>query len=269
MEVQSVQDLTEEYFEPKVWAKLAASSPKYYESADIMDEVFNFGKNDNPNLVNKKENDLFKSCSKEHFTIKKIGNDVYLHDLSKYGTFLNQSLIGKGNYRKLDHNDKISVVANNFPSFAFTFVRLEREHQLSNDFETTMALEENQKFRDSRLKNSATVKPTENPTGKPTENPTEKQTKKPTEKSTEKLIEKPTEKSNEKSTTTNSKKPRAKSFKRKNEAPTPKAKRVTRSSSLDQTKRTTRASSLDSKKSRKKNSQKFFFVNRPIVRYYN
>ena len=141
MEVQSVQDLTEEYFGPKVWAKLAASNPKYYESADIVDEVFNFGKNHNPNLVNKKENDLFKSCSKEHFTIKKIGNDVYLHDLSKYGTFLNWSLIGKDNYRKLDHNDKISLIVNNFPSFAFTFVRLEREHQLSTDFESTMTLE--------------------------------------------------------------------------------------------------------------------------------
>lgn len=49
--------------------------------------------------------------SKEHFSIYKDSENLvtYIKDYSKSGTFLNGSLIGKGNSNILQHDDIISV----------------------------------------------------------------------------------------------------------------------------------------------------------------
>ena len=66
-EIQSVQDITEPYVEPLVWAKLDSMSSKY-NSADIHEDTFKFGKKDNLQLLNDKV--IKKSISNEHFIIQ-------------------------------------------------------------------------------------------------------------------------------------------------------------------------------------------------------
>ena len=66
-EIQTVQDITEPYVEPLVWAKLDSMSSKY-NSADIHEDTFKFGKKDNLQLLNDKV--IKKSISNEHFIIQ-------------------------------------------------------------------------------------------------------------------------------------------------------------------------------------------------------
>jgi hypothetical protein len=64
-----VQDITEPFIEPLVWAKLSSMSSKY-NSADIREDKFKFGKKDNLQLLKEKDGDIKKSISNEHFIIQ-------------------------------------------------------------------------------------------------------------------------------------------------------------------------------------------------------
>lgn len=66
-EIQNLQDITEPYVEPLVWAKLHSLSSKY-NSTDIHEDIFKFGKKDNLQLLNDKV--IKKSISNDHFTIQ-------------------------------------------------------------------------------------------------------------------------------------------------------------------------------------------------------
>ena len=64
-----MQDITEPYVEPLVWAKLDSMSSKY-NSADIREDKFKFGKKDNLQLLKENNEDIEKSISNEHFIIQ-------------------------------------------------------------------------------------------------------------------------------------------------------------------------------------------------------
>ena len=152
MEVQSFQDLTMPYLGPVVWAKLRAFTPKYND-ADIQEDVFTFGRSKNLHLVNKKVNEVYKSASKEHFIIKRIGDEAILYDLSTWGTFVNGELVGKDNHRTLHHMCKISIVDNS--DIAFTFLRSDEHQNSTDDFGITIAFEKDQNEK-SKISNIQT-----------------------------------------------------------------------------------------------------------------
>ena len=124
-ELQSIQDVTEPYIDPSKWAHLASMSDKKFNSVDIFDDTFQFGKKNNSYLV--KDPEIEKSVSNHHFMISRIEKKAYIFDLSTYGTYLNGVLIGKGKSRDLDHTDRISIL--NKDLNAFSFVRLEKAYQ--------------------------------------------------------------------------------------------------------------------------------------------
>ena len=124
-ELQSVQDVTEPYIVPSKWAHLSSMTDKIFDSVDIIDDIFKFGKKNNSFLV--KDPEIIKSVSNNHFMISKIGKKAYICDTSTYGTYLNEVLIGKEKTCELDHFDKISILNKNLK--AFTFLRTERAYQ--------------------------------------------------------------------------------------------------------------------------------------------
>ena len=153
-DMSSIQDVTEPPYVSK-WATLSSIS-EMFNSKDIVEDIFEFGKNLNADLVSSKGADIMTSVSNRHFLIERHGKDgkAYIHDNSKYGTYLNNKLIGKGNKKKLDHADKISI----FKLQAFVFLKLERSEQpndLTKEFLQKSAVafkatEENQELKKSK-----------------------------------------------------------------------------------------------------------------------
>ena len=125
-EMQStIQDVTEPYVDPSKWAHLSSRSDKNFGSIDIFEDIFKFGKKNNSFLV--KDPEILKSVSNNHFMISRIGKKAYIYDLSTYGTYLNNVLIGKEKSCELNHTDKISILNKDLKAFAF--VRLETAYQ--------------------------------------------------------------------------------------------------------------------------------------------
>jgi hypothetical protein len=121
-EMSSIQDVTLPYVSK--WAHLSSMSIMF-NSKDINEDVFEFGKNINADLVSAEGADIMTSVSNHHFRIERNGQTAYIYDNSRYGTYHNTKLIGKGNRAKLDHYDRISILN----LHAFIFLRLESSEQ--------------------------------------------------------------------------------------------------------------------------------------------
>ena len=69
-EMQSILDVTEPYIDPSKWAKLTTLSDEKFNSVDVFDDTFQFGKKNNFYLATDPE--VRKSVSNHHFMISRI-----------------------------------------------------------------------------------------------------------------------------------------------------------------------------------------------------
>ena len=96
-----------------VWAVLEAKI-KWFSSAEISQDVFSFGR-----VLDKKQSpylahgdchvSVYKKISRNHFTIRKIGNSAFLEDHSAAGTYVENKLVGKGKTVQLMNGNIISI----------------------------------------------------------------------------------------------------------------------------------------------------------------
>ena len=96
-----------------VWAVLEAKI-KWFSSAEISQDVFSFGR-----VLDKKQSpylahgdchvSVYKKISRNHFTIRKIGNSAILEDHSAAGTYVENKLVGKGKTVHLMNGNIISI----------------------------------------------------------------------------------------------------------------------------------------------------------------
>ena len=96
-----------------VWAVLE-SQVKYFLSAEISEDVFSFGRKldekKSPFLAHEDcPVSVYGVLSRQHFTITRVGNSVYLEDQSAAGTYVKNRLVGQGNTIKLNHDDIITI----------------------------------------------------------------------------------------------------------------------------------------------------------------
>ncbi len=114
------------------WGNLVTQS-KFYNSVDLVKRKFFFGRReDNDYCVTSPPvpHDSLFQFSRIHFIIeRRDGTDVFqtdevfLHDKSLTGTFVNGELVGKDKTRPLIHGDVIAAQAPNRPVFSFVFAK--------------------------------------------------------------------------------------------------------------------------------------------------
>ena len=96
-----------------VWAVLE-SKIKWFSSAEITEDVFSFGR-----VLDKKQSpylahgdchvSVYTKISRNHFTIRRIGNNAILEDHSAAGTYVENKLVGKGKTVQLMNENIISI----------------------------------------------------------------------------------------------------------------------------------------------------------------
>ena len=96
-----------------VWAVLE-SKIKWFSSAEITEDVFSFGRVlDNKQSPYLAHGDchvsVYKKISRNHFTIRRMGNSAILEDHSAAGTYVENKLVGKGKTVQLMNGNIISI----------------------------------------------------------------------------------------------------------------------------------------------------------------
>ncbi|VVC89309.1 unnamed protein product [Leptidea sinapis] len=96
-----------------IWKKNDTTKADY---CDLMQSEFTLGRALSCSFIVKKDNikdNIIKNVSKQHFVIKRDMteplNPAIITDLSYNGTYINGTIIGKGNSRVLDDNDEIAI----------------------------------------------------------------------------------------------------------------------------------------------------------------
>ena len=96
-----------------VWAKLE-SQIEYFSSVEISEDSFSFGRK-----LNKQQSpylahgdcpvSVYIKISRNHFTIRRMGNIAFLDDHSAAGTYVRNKLVGKEKSVQLKNDDIISI----------------------------------------------------------------------------------------------------------------------------------------------------------------
>ena len=96
-----------------VWAKLE-SQIEYFSSVEISEDLFSFGRK-----LNKEQSpylahgdcpvSVYIKISRNHFTIRRMGNSAFLEDHSAAGTYVRNKLVGKEKSVQLKNDDIISI----------------------------------------------------------------------------------------------------------------------------------------------------------------
>ncbi|XP_016962173.1 ovarian-specific serine/threonine-protein kinase Lok [Drosophila biarmipes] len=108
-----------------VWGRLYGKNIKI-KSLDLNNDEFSAGRGEANDLIltlNDLPEKILTRISKVHFTIKRanceLSNPVYIHDLSRNGTFVNNEKIGTNRKRILKNDDVISLSHPTYKAFVF------------------------------------------------------------------------------------------------------------------------------------------------------
>ncbi|XP_037710500.1 ovarian-specific serine/threonine-protein kinase Lok isoform X2 [Drosophila subpulchrella] len=108
-----------------VWGRLYGKNIKI-KSLDLNNDEFSAGRGEANDLIltlNDLPEKILTRISKVHFIIKRanceLSNPVYIHDLSRNGTFVNNEKIGTNRKRILKNDDVISLSHPTYKAFVF------------------------------------------------------------------------------------------------------------------------------------------------------
>ncbi|XP_031624193.1 ovarian-specific serine/threonine-protein kinase Lok-like [Contarinia nasturtii] len=122
-----------------VWGRLVAKH-KSFHNVDLTNDTFVAGRASNCNYslqAPEIKQKLLIQMSKQHFKISRdlaeMDSPVYIEDLSRNGTFVNEEKIGLKKKRILAHGDTISIAYPKMQAFLF------RDHRRKTDVATAIA----------------------------------------------------------------------------------------------------------------------------------